>query len=310
MVSLKTTIQTAKTRYQSWTRRVEVAFLELVQDDKLENLSKKLSEAPTAMVFGAGMSTVTKRFNQAWNLYRTRKDIETYQPFWNDVDDIFRFGAIWAAPHIGLGILPDIVNKGHVPIILVFNYNCHIETCFQICDVGYRSLVYDGASQIEEVIMGTPNCQILKPHGSYRYSGGRTEIVLPTRKPTNEYLVREFARLVIEQKIRNIAIIGWSGNQDDYVRTHLEELLEKSGGNIANVVNIDLANKSLDELSIHSWDILTENPILLEGGGNDALIGLARKLGIVEPRCLVQKPHQALLEQLDSLKQKPTKVKI
>ena len=107
-------------------------------------------------------------------------------------------------------------------------------------------------------------------------------------KPLNDYALHMFLNQIQEEKIRQVVILGWSGDYDDHVRPFLEKL---SAANLS-IFHVDLAPKDPTALATYQWGVLEETPLLLEEGGKSILYGLAKAIGLKEPCISYPNPIQ------------------
>ncbi len=270
----------AALRYQAWARDITREYSQFHLQGDTRDLADRISGHPIALILGAGMSTVSSKFQEEWSQYsrRARRNASRDARFWQQVNDIFLFGGIYATPREGFGLLPDLVRMGHIPLMLVFNYDSQVELCLHLCGVGYESRTCRSDGRIERITVGTAETMILKPHGSYHLSGGNTGVVLPDDSPTNEALLEHFVNTLQLQRIGHVLIIGYSGNHDAYVESYLRAIKSKGVG-ILHVSHVHDRNDP-DDLATHRWGILDRAPYFLRNGGNDALYALAHRLKI------------------------------
>jgi hypothetical protein len=270
--------------YCDWSDAVKKKFDRFRPNAKLKNLVPKILDRKTALILGAGLSSTTGQFKKYWKKYEDIYDTLTNDPEQvNGFTSLYSYGGIKVVPKFGNGIIPDLVNAGIVPSLLIFNYNCHVEHCLTMCKTGYQSLIYCGENHIEQVIVGTPKCKIFKPHGSARLMEKPTPIIWPNRQPESNFTIcKEFVKDIIRRKVKQILILGWSGNGDSYVRKYLEDLKKSD----VYIIQIGLPSHTKDKIASWSWGVIDEYIRDFGDGGIDVLYGMAKGIGL-DNSCIV-----------------------
>ncbi|MFW9887986.1 MAG: hypothetical protein ACFFER_07380 [Candidatus Thorarchaeota archaeon] len=253
---------------------------------KIKKLFAEMRDTSTAFIIGSRMSSVTDAFWKMWNRRKriTRKEFAK----------LFEYGGIRYAPEIGTEALPHLANELIAPLLLVFNYNCHIELCFSLCETGYSSISYDG--RFHNVITETdqPRCTILKPHGSSRLSEPPTSIVEPSETPDrNLSALSKFVEQIEKEEIAQVVILAWSGNHDPYVEPYLQQLKNDLG---VRFIHVDKFRESFVPTTPYEWGIVERGDVIqyLKDGATDFLVGFAKENADVDVPCTTLHNHPLL----------------
>jgi hypothetical protein len=294
--------------YCDWSDSVKDRFGPFKVNAKMRKLVSKIIDKKTALILGAGLSSTTGSFKKYWKKYE-----DIYNSLTNDpaqvegFESLYSYGGIKAVPKFGNDVIPNLVQASIISTMLIFNYNCHVEHCLIMCDVGYQSLSYCGKNYIERVAVGKPKCRIFKPHGSSRLTQKPTPIIWPKRQPEHNFtILKKFVTDVKKNNIEQVMIIGWSGNDDPYVRGYLEDL-KKSG---IHFIQIGLPYHTKDNIATWGWDLVDEYIRDFEGGGIDVLYGLAKEIGLDNPCVVDDDPLERLSENAQKMKVETEKMPV
>ncbi|MBN2230821.1 MAG: hypothetical protein JW779_14625 [Candidatus Thorarchaeota archaeon] len=301
-----------KSKYEKWIFDTTLDYQEYSLSKGLGKRIRYLSEEPLLVVLGAGMSETTGPFYKEWEQYKedvTSEDPESLTGFC----DYFEYGGIEAIPKSGIEVIPNLVRMGKMPVFLVFNYNCHLELCLVLCDVGYESISYNGKNTFEVTRVGRPKCTIFKPHGSSRLIDRPTQIIWPDwpskkGEPENRGQFELLNHKIREKKIKNSAILGYSGNWDPYMKKHMQRISEK-----CSMIQFGLPRNVARPPATTKWGILEKNGFItdFDKGGTDFLYGLSKLNGLSRQCTTKQKsPLSTLSEKLEQIDIETTSLSI
>ena len=290
-------------RFEKWSFDVTQDYTEYIPSKALEDRIQVLAEGKTALVLGAGMSSITSPFFKEWEEKKAivhSEDPKSLEGF----SRLFQYGGITVTPKQGIDVIPDLVKKQRIPAFLVFNYDCHLEIALILCGVGYESISYCGKGLVEITRVGTPKCTIYKPHGTSRLLKGPTPIVWPDwpekgGEPMNQDIFERFEKEIQKKSVDRINILGYSGNWDPYVEKHF-----LSFSKVAPFFQFGVPRNRTNPPATTKWGILDSKGFIteFENGGIDYLYGLAKYIGI-QRQCTTRSENPLILlsERLDSL---------
>jgi hypothetical protein len=286
--------------YSNWSEDIEEKFSQFKPNTKLSRFLSRIVDKKTAIILGAGLSSTTGPFNSRWEEYEDTYETLTTKP--DQVDgfiDLYSLGGVKVQPKYGNAMIPSLVQAGLVISILTFNYNCHVEYCLAMCKLGYQSLIYDGEEQVEQIVVGQPKCQIFKPHGSARITLEPTQIIWPKRHPfSNLSVCDEFVADIKKNDVKQILILGWSGNADSHIKPFLEDL-HNSG---IEIIHVGLPHHTTQSVATTGWGVVHEYVCDFADGGIDVLYGLAKRIGLDSPCVVDEDPLSRLSENLTEMK--------
>ena len=161
---------------------------------------------------------------------------------------------------------------------------------------------------MEQTIVGRPKCRIFKPHGSARLGKKPTQIIWPKRQPESNFSGCEgFVAYVKKMDVKQVLILGWSGNDDSHIKPYLEDLSDSD----VRIIHVGLPHHTNASVATVGWGVVDEYILDFKGGGIDVLYGLAKGVGLDSP-CIVDKdPLASLFKNLlmMKLKRKPIPIK-